>query len=165
MISVNNFPFYCLYWCTLPEKLSYWYGNKCLINDAKQGQVCFHNLCCSRHFLFCSCTQTATVYLGKVKSVSEARELFPSFNKSFQLSCDVINKWGNWPTLSGLIWYGRVGEQGEEKNCLNIISGIGLWPRSLVPFLNKIKCIASHAYQCSWYGPWPPSLFIQASCT
>lgn len=153
-------------WCTLLEKASCWYGHQYLINDVKQGQVCFHNLWCKQaFFLFSSCIQPAAVYLGKAKSVSEGRELFPSFNKSFQVSCDVINKWGDWPALSGLIWYGRVGEQGEEKNRLNIISGAGLCPRSLAPFLNKIKYIASHAYQCSWYGTWPPSLFIQASCT
>lgn len=35
--------------------------------------------------------QPVAVYLGKGKLLSKEREIFPFFNKSFQVSCDVIN--------------------------------------------------------------------------
>lgn len=39
--------------------------------------------------------QPVTVYFGKGKLISKEREIFPFFNKSFQVSCDVINNRAN----------------------------------------------------------------------
>lgn len=40
-------------------------------------------------------TQPVAVYLGRGKLLAKEREIFPFFNKSFQVSCDVINNPAN----------------------------------------------------------------------